>query len=368
MISNFVPLTISEVRRETPDAISVTLAVPESQRATFDFRPGQHVAVRATLDGEEVRRTYSICSGVGAPTLQIAIKRIPDGRFSAWANATLAPGMTLDVMPPAGRFILPPSDGIPRHVLAVAAGAGITPILAILQAALDAEADTRCTLIYGNRDLEHSLFRQVLEDLKDRHLGRLTLFHVLSRGDADDATLLQGRITGEKVIALMRQIGPTGQIAHAFLCGPGSLIKDCRDTLLGLGLPRERVHHEFFAPAGGAARSRAPSLAQAAAAPLPVGPTAADSTEVVIVLDGVRHRLELRRGEPVLEAALRARLRVPYSCRGGMCCTCRAKIVEGQADMLVNYSLEAWEMQKGFTLTCQAVARSDRLVIDYDQM
>jgi ring-1,2-phenylacetyl-CoA epoxidase subunit PaaE len=383
----YQPLRIAEVRRETPEAISVTLHIPEELREAFRFKPGQHLPVRAEIDGEEQRRTYSICCAPDEAGVRIAIKRIAEGRFSNWANETLAVGGTLEAMPPAGRFVLPDSDGAPRHVVAFAAGAGITPILAMIKHALAAEPATSLTLVYGNRSPESIMFRQELEDLKDRHIGRFTLLNVLSRNEESSAPLFEGRITGEKVKALAESLFKPDEVAHFFLCGPGSLIKDARNALLALGVPRERVHHEFFAPGGGAYRTPSPrsrgegmgegqqqTSAPAVAphpSPLPAekrGEGMGEGTEAIAVLDGIRHRFTVPPGGHVVDAALAAGIRVPYSCKGGMCCTCRAKLVEGKAEMTTNYSLEPWEIERGFILTCQAVPKSERIVVDYDQM
>ena len=321
--------------------------------------------MRAQINGEEQRRSYSICSGPGEEDLRIAIKRIADGRFSHWARATLGAGATLEVMPPAGRFVLPPPSGEAREVVAFAAGAGITPILAMLKHALAREPATSFTLIYGNRSPESTLFRQELEDLKDRHLSRFTLLNVLSRNDETGGPVLEGRITADKVKLLGTCLFKPAEVAHFFLCGPGSMIKETRNALFALGVPRERVHHEFFAPGGGAYRAQA--------APRPVTaseakPTERQGTEAIAILDGVRHAFVVPPGGHVVDAALAQGIRVPYSCKGGMCCTCRAKLVEGEATMTTNYSLEPWEMARGFILTCQAVPSSDRLLVDYDQM
>jgi ring-1,2-phenylacetyl-CoA epoxidase subunit PaaE len=358
---DFQSLEIAEVKRETPEAISVTLEVPEPLRAAFRFKPGQHLPVRATIGGEEQRRTYSICSGPGEPRLRIAIKRVAEGRFSNWANDTLKAGSILEAMPPAGRFVLPEGDGHARHVVALAAGAGITPIIAMLEHALAREPATSFTLVYGNRAPESILFAEELEDLKDRHLGRFTLLNALSRNEESSAALLQGRITGEKVKALAATLFKPDAVAHVFLCGPGSMIKDARDALLELGMPRGKIHHEFFAPAGGASLSPRPSRGEGT-------PAAPGATEAIAILDGIRHRFTVPPGGHVVDAALAAGIRVPYSCKGGMCCTCRAKLVEGQVEMTLNYSLEPWEMERGFILTCQAVPKSERLVVDYDEM
>jgi ring-1,2-phenylacetyl-CoA epoxidase subunit PaaE len=358
----FQPLRICEVMRQTPEAIIITLQRPAAMRA--HFKPGQHLAVRAVIDGAEQRRTYSICSGPDEANLRLAIKRVAGGVFSNWANESLAPGGTLEAMPPAGRFILPESDGSARHVLAFAAGTGITPIMAMVKHALANEPETFFTLVYGNRTPQSILFREELEDLKDRYLGRFSLLHVLSCNEESSAPLLEGRITADKVKLLAPRLAKLDGVAHVFLCGPGSLIKDARRALLELGLPREKVHFEFFAPGGGSLR--------AAPAPKPAPQNTPHQegcgTEVVALIDGVRHPFIVPPGQHVVDAALAAGIRVPYACKGGMCCTCRAKVVEGQAAMTLNYSLEPWEIARGFILTCQTVPSSKRLVLDYDQL
>jgi ring-1,2-phenylacetyl-CoA epoxidase subunit PaaE len=367
---DFQPLTIAEVKPETADAISVTFAIPDDLREAYRYQPGQHLTLRATLDGEEQRRTYSICSGPADRHLRIAIKRVAGGRFSNWANDTLQAGSTVEVMPASGRFILPPGDGHHRHLVALAAGAGITPIMAMVKHALAQEPGTSFTLIYGNRNPGTILFREELEDLKDRHLQRFTLLHVLSHNDEGSAPLFEGRITADKVRALSETLIKPGEVEHVFLCGPNSMIKDARNALLALGFARERVHHEFFAPAGGARTGSDPSrpTSPKSSTGSREGSDPVVGTEAIAVLDGMRHRFIVPPGGHVVDAALAAGIRVPYSCKGGMCCTCRAKLVEGQAEMTTNYSLEPWEIERGFILTCQAVPKSERLVVDYDQM
>jgi ring-1,2-phenylacetyl-CoA epoxidase subunit PaaE len=371
---DYQPLRIDEVGRETADAVSITLHIPQELREAFRFKPGQHLPVRTAIDGEEQRRTYSICCAPDEGNLRIAIKRVAEGRFSNWANDTLAAGGTLDAMPPAGRFVLPDSDGGPRHVVAIAAGAGITPIMAMLEHALATEPATAFTLVYGNRSPDSIMFRQRLEDLKDRYLLRFTLLNVLSRNEESSAPLFEGRITGDKVKAFAATLFRPTEVAHVFLCGPGSMIKEARNTLIELGVPRERVHHEFFAPGGGAYRKPTGSDPSPLLSPQNLTASregsdpAREGTEAIAVLDGIRHRFRVPPGGHVVDAALAAGIRVPYSCKGGMCCTCRAKLVEGQAEMTTNYSLEPWEIERGFILTCQAVPKSQRLVVDYDQM
>jgi ring-1,2-phenylacetyl-CoA epoxidase subunit PaaE len=360
----FHELTIARLSREPGNAIAVILDVPPALSATFAFKPGQHVAVRTDIDGTPERRTYSICAGPGEP-LRIAIKRVDGGRFSTYAHAHLREGATLRVASPSGRFVLPPGDGRPRHLVAFAAGSGITPVIGILRQALAHEPRSRFTLVYGNRSRDQILFGQELEDLKDRYVGRLELIHVLTRNDEVETPLFQGRITPDKVRSFGEHLIDYASADRIYLCGPGSLIKDTRAALMALGVPAERITHEFFASGRSASAPAAPT---APAATPPPAAQVAGGREVIAILDGVRHHLQLAPGQHVLDAALKAGVKAPYACAGGMCSTCRARIVEGSARMAVNYSLEPWEIERGFTLACQAIPTSDRLVIDWDAM
>lgn len=364
MSHDFHALTVTAVRKETADAVSIALAVPPGLEPEFAFRPGQHLVLRALRDGAEVRRTYSISSGPGDTDLWVTIKRVPGGAFSPFAHERFAPGSTVEVMPPAGRFVLPPAQGRPRNLVAIAAGSGITPIMAMVREVLAREPGTRFTLLYGNRAFDSIIFRQALEDLKDRYLDRLMLVHVLSRDADADVPELQGRIDGDKLGRLLPALVKLDEIDHVFLCGPDTLIKDARAKLMEMGVARDRIHFEFFraGPEGAEAQRRPPVVREAV---LGAGAAGADIT---LVVDGARHSFKLPEGAHVVDAALAAGIRVPYSCKGGMCCTCRAKIVEGKAEMSRNFSLEPWEVEAGYVLTCQARACSDRLVLDYDQM
>lgn len=363
--TEFHALPVATVQKEAGGAVSITFDIPVEKAPLFAFKPGQHVAIRHMSGGEELRRNYSICAGPGE-SLRIAVKQISDGRFSTWANSELRPGMLLELMPPTGRFVLPvPKEASPRRILAVAAGAGITPILGIAKQALETERHTHVSLVYGNRSVDSILFGEEIENLKDRHLGRLDVVHVLSRDEATEVPLLQGRITGDKMRELSRSLIDPKSAAHIFICGPGSMIKDVRDALVDMGIEKAKIHHEFFAPGGGAYRKQT-AAAEAGASRTASGSDAA--SEVVAILDGARTRFELEKGESVLAGALRAGVKAPYSCTGGMCSTCRARIVEGSAEMAINYSLEPWEVEKGFVLTCQSHPTSKRLVVDYDAM
>lgn len=347
----FHSLRIAGLRRETDDCVSLAFDIPDAARAAFAFTPGQYLTLRATIDGEDVRRSYSICSGPADGELRVAIKHVPGGRFSHHANTVLATGDRIDAMPPEGRFTARPGAG--THV-AIAAGSGITPILSIMKAVLAGDPASHFVLLYGSRSVASILFRTELEDLKDRYLGRLTVLHVLSR-EEQDVPVLTGRLDAGKIKALLPSAVDPAAIAHAFLCGPGELIDTATATLAALGVAPERIHAERFTPA-------------APARVAPPAPTAADApfATATIIHDGKSNLIPVAAGEPVLEAAIRAGLDLPWSCRGGMCSTCRARVTEGAATMEVNFSLEPWETDAGFVLTCQAHPTTGHVTVDYD--
>ena len=350
----FHRLALADVRRETADAVSLTFRVPAALAHDYAFQPGQYLTLRAVVNGEDMRRAYSICAGPGEP-LRVAVKQVADGAFSSWVNQSLKPGDEIDVMTPTGRFGLPDvRDG--RLYVGFAAGSGITPILSILRGVLAREPTSRFFLFYGSRSVEDILFRGELEELKDKYLRRLSLFHVLSR-EAQDVGVLNGRLDGAKARLLLRHVAPAASVDHAFLCGPEGMIDDLEATLKDLGLKPEQIHVERFVSAHGGAPRPAPPRAGAPAA-----------HRVAIVVDGASREIPAAEGEAILDAALRAGLDLPFACKGGMCCTCRAKVVEGAAAMDVNYSLEPWEVEAGFVLTCQAKPTSARVVVDFDHV
>lgn len=355
--ARFHPLTIAEARRETADAVSLAFDVPEPLRETFRFIPGQYLTLRATVDGAELRRSYSICSGLDDRALRVAIKAVEGGRFSDFANRALRPGHVIDVMPPMGRFGVAPDPAAARTFLALACGSGITPILSVAASVLAREPASRFVLLYGNRTTQGILFRDALEALKDRYVERLSVTHILSR-EAQDVAVLNGRLDGDKVRRLVPVLVPPAAIDHAFVCGPGAMIDEASSALRGMGVATDRIHAERFTPADDA-RPAAPSPAADAAAP---------HATADIVLDGSRLAVPVAEGEAILDAALRAGLDLPFSCRGGMCCTCRARVVEGAVEMAVNYSLQDWEIEAGYALTCQARPTTARVTVDYDQV
>ncbi len=356
MAPRFHRLAIADVRRETAEAVSIAFSVPEDLRADFAFTSGQYLTLRTTVDGEEIRRSYSICSGLDDGELRVAIKRLEGGLFSCFANENLRPGDTIEVMPPMGRFGIAPDPAAARTYVGFAAGSGITPILSIIKSVLAREPRSRFVLFYGNRSSSSIIFKEAIEDLKDRFVERLAVHHILSR-EAQDVALLNGRLGRDKVQALMRTTGEISAVDHVFVCGPSAMIEEVTGTLKDLGVSPERIHVEVFAPA-----------AESASRPRPPASRAAEATgaKLSLRLDGVTHTFAMRPDETVLDAALRQGFDLPYSCRGGMCCTCRARLVDGQATMDQNFSLEPWEVAAGFVLTCQCRPTSPALAVDFD--
>ncbi|MDB5590389.1 1,2-phenylacetyl-CoA epoxidase subunit PaaE [Enterovirga sp.] len=353
----FHPLTIRDVRRETPDAVSIAFDIPAELMAAYAFEPGQYLTLRSALEGEEVRRSYSICSAPGDGELRIGVKRVESGLFSTFANAALQPGDTIDVMTPTGRFgqIEPSAGG--RTYAGFAAGSGITPILSIIRGVLAREPESRVFLFYGNRSTAEMLFRTALEELKDRYLDRFSVFHVLS-GEEQDVPVLNGRLDGAKVRLLLTHIVPARVVDHLFICGPLGMSEEVEAAALALGIGPDRIHHErFVSEQGGVPQPRRAAPGDAATGRL-----------AALIADGKRREVRVREGETVLDAALRAGMDLPYACRGGMCSTCRARVSEGEVRMDVNYALEGWELAAGFVLTCQARPVTDRVVVDFDAM
>src|SRR6185312_9877989 len=353
----FHRLAVNDLRREAADAVSLCFAIPRELQADYHFSPGQYLTLRTTLDGEEVRRSYSICSGPDDGELRIAVKKVDRGAFSNWAAEELKCGDQLDVMTPTGRFGIAHAPSEARVYVGFAAGSGITPILSIVKGVLAREPNSRFFLFYGNRSTSSMLFLEELEELKDSFLQRLSLFHVIS-GEEQDLPILHGRLDGEKVRVLLRSLVPAASVDHIFICGPTGMSEDIEATCRDIGIAEDRIHVErFVSEFGGKPR---PKTVIAAGAP----PKAMAS----LIIDGKRREVPVAEGEAILDAALRAGMDLPFACKGGMCSTCRAKLVEGSAEMEVNYSLETWELKAGFILTCQARPCSDKVVVDYDHV
>lgn len=372
---HFHPLSVQRITPEAAGAVAVTFAVPAALRAAFDFAPGQFLTLRRAIGGVDTRRSYSICSAKARyeadGEIEVGIKPVANGLFSGWATSQLQVGDTLDVMPPQGRFT-PRVDGSvrPTHRVAFAAGSGITPVLSIIASTLAAEPTSRFTLVYSNQRVNTILFNEALQDLKDKYPARLTLIHLLSR-QPQEVALLNGRLDTAKVNELLTTLVPVADIDEAFICGPEAMIDATEQALLAAGLAHERVHTERFYSADTkiAITSVAANISnsgredQKGAQNDPLNAP----HQLDVVLDGKTHHLHMAAQAHVLDAALGAGLDLPYSCKGGVCCTCRAKVIEGQVHMDKNFTLEPWEIDKGFVLTCQARPLTTRVVVSYDE-
>jgi ring-1,2-phenylacetyl-CoA epoxidase subunit PaaE len=384
----FHPLRIQRIAPEAAGAVAISLAIPTALRETFAFRPGQFLTLRHTIDGVEQRRSYSICSPMGAlgrGEIQIGIKPVEGGVFSNWAAKQLQTGDTLDVMPPEGRFIPaafrrvgtpapssksrteptePTSPAI--HRVGFAAGSGITPILSIIATTLSEEHDSRFTLVYSNQRVGSILFHEALQDLKDRYPSRLTLVHLLSR-QPQEVALLHGRLDPAKVQALLATVLPAQTIDEAFICGPEGMIDVCEQALRAAGLQPEQIHTErFFAVAPGL-RSAIKSEAAPAIEEKPKGTNALKTHRLQVVQDGKTHSFDCSPQDRVLDVALQGGLDLPWSCKGGVCCTCRARVLKGRVHMEKNYTLQADEVAQGFVLTCQTTLLTPEVLVSYDE-
>lgn len=357
-MSQFHSLRIREVRPETREAVSVAFEVPPELENSFRFTQGQYLVLRTELDGEEVRRSYSICTGVNDGELRVAIKQVPGGRFSSYANSTLEAGQTLDVMPPAGSFHVPLDAARHGNYLAVAAGSGITPILSIIKTTLEAEPHSRFTLIYGNRSSASALFREQLEDLKNRYLERLNLIYVFSR-EQQDVDLYNGRIDGGKCVELFSRWLDVEPLDAAFICGPQEMTETVRDSLQANGLAGERIHFELFGAPGDARTHQARTTAR----------QDGGVSRVSVIKDGRELSFELPRNtQNILDAGNAQGMDLPYSCKAGVCSTCKCKVVEGEVEMDANFALEDYEVAAGYVLSCQCYPLSEKVVLDFDQL
>jgi ring-1,2-phenylacetyl-CoA epoxidase subunit PaaE len=361
MSLHFHPLRVKSVQPESEEGVVLCFEVPEELRDEFRFTQGQHLTFRRELDGLEQRRSYSICAGVHEGELRVGIRKVPGGVFSQWVNERLKPGDIIDVLPPEGRFFVPLDPTASRHYLGIAGGSGITPILSIMKTVLAAEPRSRFTLIYANRRHKSTMFKEEIEDLKNRYLTRFVLHPVFSQEQVD-TPLYRGRLTRDKLAEFFGERGrglvDASRIDHAFVCGPYAMNDEAEAALLAAGVPAERIHVERFGVplAGGLMTRQQPREGDA------------EHARVTVIRDGVRTEVEFRRShESLLEAARDAGLDVPFSCKSGVCSTCRAKLIEGQVRMERNFALEKPEVEAGFVLTCQAHPLTERVVVSYDE-
>ncbi|WP_426624981.1 1,2-phenylacetyl-CoA epoxidase subunit PaaE [Leifsonia sp. McL0607] len=358
--ARFHTLAVAEVRPLTAASVEVTFAVPESLHGEYDYLPGQHVALRATVDGRELRRSYSICRPPSRGRISVAIKRDLGGAFSTWATSELRAGDRIDVMSPQGTFTidLGALDGV--HVAGIAAGSGITPLMALASSVLAASPTSSFTLVYTNRTAIDVMFLEELADLKDRYPSRLALHHVLSR-EQRTAPLLSGRIDEERLRTILEALLPPSTVDEWFLCGPFELVQLCRDVLETYDVPRSSIHFELFT-------TGEPGEVRGDVGHPVVVHDGEKTAEIEFTLDGQTSIVTtpVDANESVLNAALRVRPDVPFACTGGVCGTCRARLLSGDVRMTENYALEPEELEAGYVLTCQSHPLTDRVAVDYD--
>jgi ring-1,2-phenylacetyl-CoA epoxidase subunit PaaE len=359
MSLHFHPLRVKSVRPESDEAIVVSFAVPPELAEQFRFTQGQHLTLKQSVGGSEQRRSYSICAAPSEGELRVGIRKVPGGVFSSWVHEQLKAGDTLQVMTPEGRFFVPLDAAASRHYLAVAGGSGITPILSIMKAVLEAEPKSRFTLIYGNRKQRSTMFTEEIEDLKNRYLSRLTLHLVFSQ-EATDLPLYHGRLDRAKIGDFLATLVDPGGIDHAFVCGPHGVNDEAEAALLAAGIAAEKIHIERFGIPDESGPGRA-------AAQAPREGDAADA-RVVLVRDGVAREIDFHSAQGnILDAAAAAGIEVPFSCKSGVCCTCRARLLEGEVRMARNFALEKHEVAAGFVLTCQSHPLTERVVLSFDE-
>lgn len=352
-MSQFFPLTIAAVRTEAGSAAVLDLAVPEAMKPRFAHKQGQHLTLRAWIDGREVCRSYSLCNAVGAPLLRIAVKRVEGGVFSNWAAGNLRVGQQIDAMPPAGRFYVSTDESQSRHYAGFASGSGITPILSLMATALEQEPSSRFTLVYANRDVASMMFRESLADLKDRYPQRVSLIYLFSR-EEQEVDLCNGRLDQARCDALLKRWLPAASIDYAFVCGQEEMMNGVRRALEAAGVPAERIRHEHFGPVS-ASPARAPLVASSVA------------KTITLKVDGVTRRIGWREGtESILDEALAAGIDLRYSCKGGVCGTCRCKVIDGEVVMDEQYALDDDELRDGYVLSCRSRPASTALLLEFE--
>lgn len=356
MSTTFYKLRIQSVRKETEDTVSIAFEVPDELKAIFSFTAGQYLTLKADINGEEVRRAYSLSSAPHENEWRVAVKQVEGGKFSTYANKSLKRGMELDVMAPHGAFVYQPEVEREQTLLLIAAGSGITPIISICKTALAEEKYSQVTLIYGNRSIQQCIFRDEIEDLKNKYMERFRVLYIFSR-EQTGIPIQQGRIDHDKMAEIQDHFLNDEHIDQVYLCGPAEMIESAKNSLMERGVQKDQIHFELFHSGNKKVLAeKTPSSAKQVQA------------NVTVILDGDAIELSLTEdGIPILDAALEAGADLPFACKGGVCCTCKAKLIEGSARMDLNYSLEADEVEAGYILTCQAHPTSEKLIVSFDE-
>lgn len=358
-MSKFFPLKVSEVKRETSDTVSVVLDVPNELAVDYKYKQGQYLTFKVNINGEEIRRSYSLCSSpYSGESLRVAVKEVPNGKISTLFNRDLKAGDVLDTMTPAGNFYTELNTSNKKHYVGFAAGSGITPIMSILKSVLLLEPQSRFTLVYSNKNSDSVIFKEELEKLKTNSNGKFDIIHIWSRQDTGNKNL-NGRLDKERSNYVLQQNKLVGA-DEFFICGPEEMIMNVSGTLKEKNIDKEKIHFELFTT---------PVLLKTDSYPKEKKEDAFKGVaEVTVIMDGVKTTFKLKSdGTNVLDAAMDAGSDAPYSCKGAVCCTCKAKVLEGKAEMDMNYALTDREVEEGYILTCQSHPRSEKLVVDYDQ-
>lgn len=355
---HFHSLQVKKVERETDDCVTIEFHVPDNLKNTFRFTQGQNLTVRKVFNGEEARRNYSICTSPWEGKLKVAVKKVEGGAFSTWANTNLKPGDVLDVLPPTGKFYTELHPSRKKSYVAFAAGSGITPILSIVKTTLQTEPQSSFTLVYGNRNKASIIFKEDLGALKDKYLHRFRIYHILSR-EKTDAELNYGRIDKPKLSLLFDKVIDINRCDEIFLCGPEEMIFCVRDFLKERNVSADKIHFELFTIPGQKKATPNPKRQT----PNNFGPKA----KVAVKVDGILFDFDLPfESESILDAALKHGADLPYACKGGVCTTCKAKLLEGKVRMDVNWGLEPDEVAKGYVLTCQSHPVTEKITVDFD--
>ncbi|MEY3367193.1 MAG: hypothetical protein RI973_348 [Bacteroidota bacterium] len=352
----FHHLEVASIKRETAGCVSIKFVIPTEISSEFAFQAGQHVTVKTVLDGEEVRRSYSLCSAPQEGEFRIAIKEVEGGKFSTYANRFLRPGQTLEVMPPVGTFTLPLNPKQTKNYVAFAAGSGITPVFSIMKSVLATEPGSRFILFYGNRDSDSIIFKNEISDLKNKYLNRLSVHHILSQEDPG-TDLFHGRIDASKCDLFLKSIAPVHSTDEFLICGPLGMMEELRSLLQEKGVPPAHIHSELFGVPVASGHSAKLEKKQSYV-----------SSEITLTIDGNTFSFSpTMESNSILEAAQHAGADVPYACKAGVCCTCKAKLIAGEVDFHTNYGLMEEELQQGYILTCQALPKSAQVILSFDE-
>jgi ring-1,2-phenylacetyl-CoA epoxidase subunit PaaE len=358
-MSAFHPLKVKNITRETRDTVSISLHVPEELKNEFSFKQGQYLTFRMQMQGEEIRRSYSICSAPHEGVLKVAVKKIEEGKFSTYANDVLKEGNILETMPPMGNFFTTLDSYQSKNYLFISAGSGITPVISIIKSVLHTEKNSTCTLLYGNKGSATIIFKEELEAIKNMYLERFSLYHIFTKENTD-IELMNGRIDGDKLNALSSKLIDFSTIHEVFLCGPAEMIESSVEALNSLGIDKKHIHKELFtAPGAKGTDTKKKSI---------VKEFAGDISQVTVILDGNQTIFPLAvQGESILDASLHHGADVPFACKGAVCCTCKARVMEGKVEMELNYSLTDEEIADGYVLTCQSHPITEKVMVSFDE-